>query len=890
MRLEWHQVGSTDGALELVNDQVGYAGGSNGTPIYTTGSRTPTSANAIYINANTFTSATTINGLSLSANSEYNTYDPTNYNLATGKNLLGGVNRVQFSVGENPLQVFSQQGTGSVFATPGAAGFGKGNTNVTTASPVLNGLGVAKARQQLTDQSVVNFGTNKLDPQTGVAYAAGAWNTAGTNNIHSQVFAVDSVTISANPATGLLRLNKGDAQWLQTSSRLQNGATFNFAERDVNAGQRNIPALETGIDPSYAVGLNDGGNSTTNSAAQHSIGPNLRFSGKTTGSELRSTIAQNRAGVGVVSISEALGAVANAPIRALDIDFTDQTDPLANGQTDTTQFVRDNFDNLVSGSYKASRNLYLNTIQAPDAQYGTANPNIKGDNKGDVGAFLNNITQTVASYSNGSIAASIANPADGLLANGYMLPGLLTNTKAYSGGPLISNNLTPDQVALQQAIKGAYSAKYTTDGTNADNSSTIGTNSTYGALGTTGTLNGAVKITAANYLLGNFNQNGTRDLSSVETAVGAALALRHADPSGANSIFSGISNTNVISTGIAALDNLTNQNGTTGATKGDLVVLGDYRGSGAFDGANLYALATGASLADSASTNTISLTTASGATFADQVRNPNAVLRKNDALIYINGQLNPTSPNADQLFLLQTAAVQSSANPKFTLALAATNAFNRFDVYRDGVIDLADAAVVDKFVGKNPGVLTDQVAAVVSSGASNAANIIGPSSTNFAQTSFNVFQAQLVDGGGAISNATNAAGTSDFKQVHDYLNRNSGSGTNAVLLDGDTQFRGTVDLQDYLTLAQNFHATNSARWSQGDFNFDGKVDLSDYLALARNFHGNAGTSSGNVRISSAKTLSGAATPAVAPALINPGVGQTRPGSRSEQRARLSRRQ
>ena len=54
------------------------------------------------------------------------------------------------------------------------------------------------------------------------------------------------------------------------------------------------------------------------------------------------------------------------------------------------------------------------------------------------------------------------------------------------------------------------------------------------------------------------------------------------------------------------------------------------------------------------------------------------------------------------------------------------------------------------------------------------------------------------------------------------------------LLDGDTNFDGTVNTLDFTTLATNFGATGD-KWSQGDFNFDGVVNALDFNAVATNF-------------------------------------------------------
>src|SRR6202012_641695 len=118
---------------------------------------------------------------------------------------------------------------------------------------------------------------------------------------------------TANPGTGLTQLDRTDAQWLQTASRLQNGATFNFTSRDVNSGTRNVAALNTGIDPSWAVGKNDAGNGYLANATttQINLNPNgITFSNKSAGGgQLRPTLQPNRMSVGPLGLSAAIGSV-----------------------------------------------------------------------------------------------------------------------------------------------------------------------------------------------------------------------------------------------------------------------------------------------------------------------------------------------------------------------------------------------------------------------------------------------------------------------------------------------------------------------------------------------------------------------------------------------------
>ncbi len=307
IRLEWHEQGSIDGFYDLINDEVGF--NQTAGPISVEAQRTPSTSNPTWINTNKFTAAGSAAGFTLdnsAGDNLANTYSTTVYNQATGANLLGGQNRIQFSVGEFPTEAFSVAGTASPSATAGSPGYGQGNPALRSAS-TLTGLGVGGTRQTFQSSSIANESTSIDDPQTDANYAAGPWNTAGANNITSTAVAATAVTYSANPGTGLERINKGDAQWLQTTGRLQNGALFNVVARTVDTGQRAVFALNTGVDPSWAVGSTDDGNSTSTASAnaQHSIGSSLRYDGKTSGSEAEKTIAQSRMAVGALSVPEA---------------------------------------------------------------------------------------------------------------------------------------------------------------------------------------------------------------------------------------------------------------------------------------------------------------------------------------------------------------------------------------------------------------------------------------------------------------------------------------------------------------------------------------------------------------------------------------------------------
>jgi hypothetical protein len=846
IRLEWHEQGSIDGEYDLINDQVGF---TNSTPISVAAQRGASVANPTWINTTSFsTSATsTTNGFTFngsSAANPANTYDSSTYTLATGVNNAQGQNRIQFSVGEYrteglsvPLDSTGNATTPSLTAKAGTNGYGLGNPALRSAS-TLTGLGVGGVRQQFQPQSIVNESTNKVDPQTGQDYTTGPWNTAGSSNIDSTPFAVTAVGFSANPGTGLTHLNLADTQWLQTTGRLQNGAVFNYVSRTVDTGQRVVAALNTGIDPTWAVGSNDDGNSTATTAnpnaatQQHDIGPSLRFSGKTSGTEAQKTISSNRLAVGALSITETRGATNSTPVRLLSVDFNsgDYTTPASSSfTTDPSTFISINYNTIISDGvtplnysggagvvyphYPAVLISHFNTIKAPNASYNTASgttwaaaksfdpstaeldetnynyssggatafTGIKGDPTGDVAAFTSNIINSSGvgfntsnnSYTfnkSGTNLTSLDNPADNLYNNGYLIPALLDYTRQNDGGAIVSNasNISSSKLTLQNNVYNSYGSLFTADNTPGSSDQTIGSGATYGAVGaqsssgSTSAINGTIAITAksfdgvntwsnvanktiaagGNYLFGNFNQNGVRDYSAVLESVNAALSLYAVDQS-ENSIFTtdgGKAN----STPIPSLVGSPGwSNGASGTivnatnTKGDLITLGDYNGDGKFDGEDLYQLAIGASLATNTSSNTLVGATAS--TFADAVRNPNDVLRKNSALDYFNNYLTYTgSANATGgvLFLRKTGRAVLSApsipagavavtdlhtglaqsdpitgQPLFTYDPNGTYAFDKHDVNRDGVVDFNDALLVDQFNGQSYLNLTQQLAA-----------------------------------------------------------------------------------------------------------------------------------------------------------------------------------
>ncbi|HEX3357458.1 MAG TPA: PEP-CTERM sorting domain-containing protein, partial [Tepidisphaeraceae bacterium] len=871
VRVEWHEAGSVEGILELANDQIGYFTPDNGvtggvvdpfTP------RGPSGGNPLWINRNKLsaTNATGPSSTSFSvAPSNYNTY--LNYSTL-GTNLQGGQNRVQMAISDVvPLQGFSNSGSGTFTSAynlrPGDVGYGKGNTALSSANN-LAGLGQAGVNQQLVDGTKLNMDASKINPSTGVSYGTGAWNSGTINNLVTKSVAVTATVFTANPGTGLTNLNKTDAQWLQLTGRLKNGLDFNMTERDPNSGTRNVAALNTGVDPSWAVGEDDGGNGYGAGSAgtlECAIGPTLHFSGKTAGGGLlRPTVQNNRMAIGVLSMSDAIGATGNtdagstntnnAPLRALA--YADKaSDDMTLSSSD---YVQPNASTITKGDYVIWQKEQYVTVRDPSVANYSSDEVAKGDTqakpnqpKGDIITLRDNVLNSVnANFPNPS---TFSDPADQLLANSFLLPQMMVVDKATDGGTItpVGDNVvtlggggTITQSGLRMetlAVSSVTKNFDTLPGANV----TSGSGALYGVTSNTSiSFTGAggvnVPITAedssgnptlvpsapkGNYMFGNFNQNGVRDFSAVIAALTAQQALDTGANASANIDVANVSvSNNTKFTGIsAALDSM---NGGSGPTKGDLIVMGDFNGDGKFDGKDLYLMARGAAVSDASSNATNfngGTLTATASTFGDAVRS--AQLRKNDALDYLNTHIPLGAPERNE------ASANSINDP------TGANAFNKFDVNRDGLVNRTDAQIVDHFIKRYTGAvdgsdvenytsLSDQLNATLA--------VNGTINPAAAQKPVSLVDIELNDNGKITNIASGAgsdgSGSSDFKLIRQALG--------SSLTDGDADFNGSVGISDFNTLAMNF-GTTGQMWSAGDFNFDGVVNLLDLNAIATNF-------------------------------------------------------
>ncbi len=828
-RVEWHEQGSVEGILELADSQINDGILANST-------YQPTLGNAVYVNRSRFGGVN--NGGSIPQPGSPVTQN--GFTLAfqgDGPRDPQALGRVQMAISDvNAAQAFSRPGTAAFNRAPGQAGYGQGNPAL-PAGP----LGTAGARQSFNDDSVLNFTPGTIDPGTGAAYAAGnPGATGGINNLNNTAVAQTATAFVANPGTGLEHVNRTDAQFLQAAGRLANGADFNVVTRDTGSGTRNVAANNVGLDPTFAVGENDSGNgNVANPIPQTKVGPDIQFSNKTSGGgQLRPTVQNSRMAIGHLGLSDLIGSDSNAspaPLRALGYrdDANDVSDGsnganfrnynIANGQVavrtgdrPTGEFVAPSAATITEGSYVIYQNETYVTVKDPNNYNGNV---IKGDNSGnDVRDYRDNIVNAALSVPFPT-PTSVANPADTLLNNRFLVNSLMGVKKDRDGIDQSVVNPGFNAAARDQFLSSAQANNFNP----ADPASvTTGSSSRYAAANAPE----PIPITSNNYLFGDFRQTdggkGTRDFSDLAVAQRAQAAL------GANgSLFTG-GNSAPVAGAPAEL-------GFT-PTKGDLIVLGDFDSNGTFDGQDLYRMARGTALADSSTSTTLS------GNFADAVRT--GVLRKNAALDQLNAASTPLQ------------RMQASAN--VMADPTGTNAFNKLDVNRDGVVNLADAKVVDKFVGTDYRSLTDQLSATVDAAGSTGA---GP------QRAISLVDVELTDNG-AITHVAPSGGTSDFKVLSQSLIASGRLSRGDVNLSG-----GRATNADLITTVNSFGKNPGAnKWTTGDVaNYDGAVTNSDLITVVNDFTPPAGQAPGaaSARFDRAVPVAGDGTPDV---LYDPATG------------------
>jgi hypothetical protein len=761
---------------------------------------------------------------------------------------------------------------------------------------VDNVAGVASPSRKPTnlggnENAQYGIGRKAFNPATGTvgtnfqalanrSEIVGETDNPNDSHIRNETIAIVPFAVAANPGTGLAKLEEADVTWLNGTGRLRNGANFNSVTREIGSGTRNQGANNLNIDPSWAGGERDrrfmgpapistfndafgnpqpivdvNGNAvtvnpgdelppnldlkgiTTNIAAaeqpkEHRVGPQMRFSDKNSGgSGVRPVVVNNRMAitpnlsVGDVGTRGIAGesAAGTDPMRVIGIQWDFQPGEFG-ANTDYTQ---PRAEDVLTGRYQQWSAAQAVSIIGQDLNAdgfaealgtvgGDTNPNKpifndEIDYAGSAGVhrnWLNNVTGSVATF--GSAVTNVT-PADAVIAAGFVPQQIMRNVKAFDGGiqsERVLSTVDPDgsgpalsEQALYNAlladVPGSLFRRLNYSDPTLINGN-LGTNYTYKIFAedvapTVSTPTKAVVITARTALNGDLNNDGVRDLADATDLARAYVA---------SEVLGSVA-------GTAAIDSTNVTFGSQTLSVADMIVLTDANGSGNVSGTNAAPEFRAVDRDDvifylkGTSVDTSSYVNAdTGAV----VSSPTAQQRREDGVRW--GTLKKNT--AIDTF---NATVQSFVGSSLTQAQADTLKVQKGDVDGDGVVTRFDAAAVDSLVGLNPFALSlDETMRLYN---------------------FDPIYAELDDTAlvtSVLATGGSAAGVSDFQIVRDEVG--------ALLLDGDTNFSGTVDFDDLLSLAQNYDTTVD-RWSLGDFDFNGLVNFDDLLSLAQNYGASA---------------------------------------------------
>lgn len=615
---------------------------------------------------------------------------------------------------------------------------------------------------------------------------------------------------------------------------------------------------------------------------EHRVGPLMRFSDKNSGgSGVRPTVVNNRMAVGANISTGDIGERGIAgtalsrtdAIRVLGIGWDEQAGEV-NGAANphagvNAEWVQPTAIDVTTGRYQQYSEAQAVTVIGVDTNadgtsdgFGTVgtdtNPNKpihndEIDHAGSTGThrkFINNITGSLSTF--GVANQGNITPADAVVAASFVPQQIMKVTKQFDGGIQTtksalgnttdpnSPNYDPDEDGLSNFDPDGSGSALSTDALydrlvvdtvsgnlkarlNWADPATINGNIDAGQAenrykifavdlsptATVGTKEIAIK--ARTVLAGDMNNDTVRDLGDVEDLARAYVASEAAGPYAKGATPTEASTVNITY-------------GTQTLNADDLLVLTDFDGSGnitgnnaaatfkAIDRQDVKAFLTGAmvdtggrSLANSAYRYTDD--------FGNVINSPTAAQRREDGVRL--GQL-----RKNEAIVRFNTAVND-------LGASASLKFSRFDVNGDGVVNRTDARIVDGSVGADIRSLDDSLAAI-GAGVDLVAteltddNVITHVDPNPAAT-FSETVADLAD----------LQSDSDFQQIRKYLG-------DANLLDGDTNFDGSVEFGDLGILLGNFN--EAGKWSDGDSDFNGTVEFGDLGLLLANFNETAGGS------------------------------------------------
>ncbi|MBS0190214.1 MAG: hypothetical protein U0573_04815 [Phycisphaerales bacterium] len=404
--------------------------------------------------------------------------------------------------------------------------------------------------------------------------------TNATNVFFNNAIALEPIGAIVNLGVGLQQIKQSELRFLFATGRLPSGENLVAVTRDVESGTRNGFNNAIGLDPSFGVGENVGGNGVTpsNAANEQILGPLFVPSNKGGSGQMETTTINSRLAIGYVGPERGFNSWLTATPQKLEL-LAVQND-LQGGSAYSRPNIDAVLDNTVNG-WTLGTFAQLVTLGSPTAESvadGGTGAVLPKMNNPYAASFINNMTQSIAAFTSvpsnpnndgmpgeyiatqlvlGAAPQNIQSKTDPLTL--VPNPNLSANVQSYTR----SNNVLANSAyySFNTTVSGVVPTRQVLANTYSDKG-VIATGANYKSQGGANVSYGTA-LSTRNRIAGDFDGNGARNLGDIAEML-KAFAQRNGGPAwvapaGSNSI--------------------------AGAPGTDAVIeiLGDFNGDGSFD-------------------------------------------------------------------------------------------------------------------------------------------------------------------------------------------------------------------------------------------------------------------------------------------------------------------
>lgn len=418
--------------------------------------------------------------------------------------------------------------------------------------------------------------------------------TGGLNLIDTQI-AIVPIAIIANRGVGKDTLKYTEMQHLWVTGRMPSGENLAAGTRDAGSGTRNGCMNSLGIDPSFGVGDNEGGETdTTTGTASTNLGPCHRTTTLGSGSHVENATQQRRLAVGYSGIAGSTAAAADANNGLYEIlSVIKDIDGDGDGFIDSAVAVRPTLGAVLDNAnpttgYQIGAPETFTTIGDP-FETNSGSPNyMMNQNAAD---YIRNIQFSIDQFVAGPTGQDVNFSPAQYLANTFILVGAVDAVQNVFC-PTDWEAVTPNQ-GLQDYIRangnwgvaalpkdGIVTPGYGTKNT-AGKVPNRGSAYSYRSGGVGQTIASGLNLARRNRTQGDFNYDDKRDINDINKMMDAfqAGAANYDEPGAPLPPPSGVSDPGNQVADVIIVD-----------------VIGDFDGNGSFDTADVRYFADGLAL------------------------------------------------------------------------------------------------------------------------------------------------------------------------------------------------------------------------------------------------------------------------------------------------------